>query len=688
MATIPIGNFGQAVARAVPQINVPRGDPLGQAVERTGQVASNVLTDMAAQETRRQHEAMIEQQRKDDAVREAALRAKTINVLGGAKDALTDLHDEIGQGVLDGTVPKEKAQVTFTERAKKALEGVGADLPEERRATILAELERDAARLENGVRKVVTQRDRQDVTAGITTTLEQLQREYRTNPAQATKRATDIVDRLGPHSTLNPDQLVRLKQGWKEGTQYTAGYELVSAARNDRQQLDAAEQAINAGLPDLDPQKRATLLDRISAYRLHLEQKADMASARAQRDAERRMKHAEAEFNAFQALADKGTVLDPAYIDRAVTVTTGTPYQAGIVALAQQARDMGGLAAQPVTAQQRLLDQVNAQIATQGRSAALDKRKDQIEKVLRGSQQDLERDALRAGLERGVITDLRPLDFTKGMPGMVGQLRERVPLAERVGIWAGQPVSPMTENEAAQVKHQLDALPAKERSGMVAAITQVVGSQAAQGLAAQMDKKDKALALAFALAGSSTTEGRMTSELVLKGQQARADGTSTKGDKQPDVKAAGWRAHAAAELDGVFSNAQTTGQIRDAAELIMHGIAAEQGGRLSRNDMDRAVRLALGGSLIEHNGRKILLAAGVDESMLEKRLASVTSEELLKQAPGGAVRAGGVEVPIAEFVKTLPGQQLMPVRMGQYAVLVGGRPVVNHLNKPILIGVQ
>jgi len=510
----------------------------------------------------------------------------------------------------------------------------------------------------------------------------------------------DLVDQLGPHSTLNPEQLAKLKQSWKEGTQYTAGYELVSAGRADRKMLDAAEKTISTGLPDIDPQKRATLLDRIAAYRLHLDQKAELAAARAQREAERRLKLAEAEFNTFQVMADKGTILDPAYIDRALTATSGTPYQSGVRALAQQAKDMGGLAAQPVQQQQMLLDQVNALIAQRGRSPELDKRKDQIEKVLRGSQQDLDRDGLRAGLERGVITDLKPLDQSGGIPGLIQQLQARVPLAQRVSMWAGRQVSPMTDEEAAQLKHQLDALPAKERSGMVATLAQAIGPQAAQGLAVQMDKKDKGMALAFAFSGSQTTEGRFTSELILRGQQAKADGTSTKGLREPEVKAAGWKAHAAAELDGVFGNAAFTAQVRDAAELIMHGMASETGGRLSRDDMDRAVRLAVGGTLVEHNGRKIPLPAGINADMLEKRLGSITADEIARQtvvprADGqpsdlskATVRAGGVEVPVAQFVQSLPAAPLMPVRPGEFAVLVGGRPVVNAAGVPIVVRVQ
>lgn len=688
MATIPMGNFGQTVARPAPMPTIPRGDAIGQAVDRTGQIAFNVVTDMAQQQTRLQLQDAAEQKRKDEEAQHAAIRAQTITALTGTKDKLADLHDQITQGVLDGSVPKDKAESEYASQSAKVLEGIGTDLPEAQRGIVLAELNGDAARLGNSVRKTVRQRDRQDVTSGISQTLEYLQRQYRADPAKATQQAMDLVDQLGPHSTLNPEQLAKLKQSWKEGTQYTAGYELVSAGRADRKMLDAAEKTITTGLPDIDPQKRATLLDRIAAYRLHLDQKAELAAARAQREAERRLKLAEAEFNTFQVMADKGTILDPAYIDRALTATSGTPYQSGVRALAQQAKDMGGLAAQPVQQQQMLLDQVNALIAQRGRSPELDKRKDQIEKVLRGSQQDLYRDGLRAGLERGVITDLKPLDQSGGIPGLIQQLQARVPLAQRVSMWAGRQVSPMTDEEAAQLKHQLDALPAKERSGMVATLAQAIGPQAAQGLAVQMDKKDKGMALAFAFSGSQTTEGRFTSELLLKGQQAKLDGTSTKGEKQPDLKPAQWSAHIAAELDGVFPAQTLTDQTREAAVLIAHGIASEQGGRLSTKDLDRAVRLAVGGSVVEHNGRKVLLPAGVDEDMLAKRLRSISAEELAKQAPEGQVRAGGVPMPVADFVKTLPGQQLMYAAPGKYVVIVSGRPVLNAKGQPIIVGVQ
>lgn len=688
MGQIPVGDFGQRVARPMQAPQVRQSEALVNAQNRAAQAGTQVATDMAEQDTRNRLQALSEEEHKAREAANAALKAKSVLALNGAQDALKDLHDEVTNGVLNGTVDKAKAEATWRERAGKVLSETGKDLPEDRRALMAAELSRDADRLGNGVRKAVTLRDRHDVKAGIDQTLEFLQRQYRTDPEGATRRATALLEQLGPHSTMTPEQVAQKGQAWKEGTQYTAGFELVTAGRHDRKALDAAEKTITTGLPDLDPQKRAGLLDRVSSYRFALDQRDELAAQRLQRKADALMKKAEAEFNTFQAMADKGTILAPEYIDRALQATAGTPYAAGIKALAQQARDVGGLAAQPLPAQRAQLQQIDALIAQQGRTPELDKRRTQVEKVLNGSLQDLERDPLRAGLERGVITELAPLQQGGGLPAMVQQLQQRVPLAERVSTWAGRPVSPLTADEAAQLKHQLDALPAKERSGFVAAIAQAVGPQQAQGMAKQMDGKDRGLALALAAGADATTAGRFTGELILKGQAAKADGTSTKGQKQPEVKAAGWRAHAAAALDGVFANAEFSGQVAQAAELIMHGMASERGGDLSKDDMDRAVRLAIGGSIVERNGQKLPLPAGVEPSAFEKRIESVSADELRGQVGSDVVVAGGSRIPLGEFVKTLPGQQLMPVRRGQYAVIVGGRPVMSTTGQPVLIGVR
>lgn len=652
-----------------------------QAVEQLGNVAAQIGFDQRAVQMREEQRQLEEQRR----LAEAAERAREQNHLNATKDALIDAHDEVVEGVRSGTIDKTQVESVWAERSKQITGEAMGGFREQTKPLVQGEIERVGLRLGNGVRKAVAAKDRHDITSSIEQTLEYTQRLYRTDPAAAERQAMATLDQLGPFSSYTPEQIAAKKQAWKEGTQYTTAFEAISAGRNDRRALDDAGKLV-AGLPDLDPQRRAQLTDRIAAYRLHLDQKAELAAARAQREQERRLSRAAAEFETFQAMADKGTALSGEYVDRVVQATAGTPYQAGIRALAQQARETGGLAAQPVRAQQATLDAIDRQIAQQGRTPELTKRREQVAKVLDGAKGDLDKDALRAGLERGVITELQPLDLSGGLPGLAQQVQRRVQDAERVGQWAGRNVSPLTADEAEWVRDQMASLQPKDRAAWVATMAGAIGPKAAQGLAAQLDGKDRGMALAFSMAGDQTTAGRYTSELVLKGQQAKRDGTSTKADKAPEMTENRWKAFITAEIGDAFGSQKTVDDVRDAAVLISHGIAAEQGGSLSRDDMQRAVRLAVGGSIIEHAGRKIPIPAGVDEDAFRRRLETVKPEEV--KAPGGKVLAGGVAMPVDEFVRSLPGQQLMPVSRGRYAVLVRGRPVINEAGDPVIIGVR
>jgi hypothetical protein len=245
-------------------------------------------------------------------------------------------------------------------------------------------------------------------------------------------------------------------------------------------------------------------------------------------------------------------------------------------------------------------------------------------------------------------------------------------------------VSLFRPDEAEKVGNVLLAMPPKDRAGALVGLSKVMTPGQRAAFAAQVEPKDKALALALAYTDRQTTSDRYVAEMVLRGQQARLDGTSMKNAKQADATVGQWSAEFASDLEGVFPNQQTANSIREAAILISHSIAAEQGGALSKADRERALRLAVGGSIVEHNGARIPLPAGVDEDALGKRLRSVTPDELKTDT----VRAGGVPMPAAEFLKALPGLPLMPYSSGRYAPIVGGRPVVDGAGRPVLIEVR
>lgn len=700
MARIPLGDFGQSIPRVSPTPTAGNVDGgVAQAVQRLGNTVAGIGEQRMQQDLQaeqqlsnkrdaEQRRMAAERQAEADKQARRAEQITTLNAHAEIQNGLATLGDEISTGIASGQIPKDAARKAWTERSTKMVGDALSKLPPDIAPLIQAQTQGLTGRLSNALEDTIRKRDQSEADAGLITYREQMQRFAATDVPGAIEQYTKAVQAAGPGAGWSPEKIAKDVQGFKEQVHYTKAYELITGARNDRKSLDAVGNVISK-MTDMDPQRKAQLMDRVESYKFRMDQQAELAAARAQRQAEAHLKKAEATFNAFQSMADKGLALDPAYVDTVVKQTAGTPYQAGVVALARDARDNGGLAAQPVPNQRAELDAINAQIAANGNSPALARRKDQVEKVLRGSQQDIAADPLRAWLDRSTDSlSFQPLD-TSSLQGLAKSLTERLPTAASASQWSGGHVAPLTAEEVEPVRSLLSALPAPQRAGAIATLATTLGPQASAGLAAQLDKKDRALGLAFGMAGAQTTEGRYVSELVIKGAQAEKDGTSTKNKEAADVKPSQWKRFMATELEGVYPSQTLSDGVLDAAVYIAHGIAAEKGGALREKDMERAVLLASGSQMIiEHNGRKIPLPAGVDEDILAKRLNSVAPAEIEAQA-GKSVRVAGVDVPVADFVKALPGAELTYAGPGRFNVIAGGRPVMSADGKRrIVIGVK
>ena len=466
------------------------------------------------------------------------------------------------------------------------------------------------------------------------------------------------IEALGPYSNLKPDALARVAQGWREGTQYTAAFEIVNAAKDNPKALTAAEKALAGGqFADLDPQRRAVLVNQIDGHRVRLAQQAEIAAARAARQQEAAMNRARAEFETFQAMADKGTVLAPEYIERVTKATAGTPYQAGIKAVAQQVAAVGGFAAQPIATQQATLDAINAQIAQQGRTPELEARRSQVEKVLKGSRSDVDADPLRAGLERGVITELQPLNLSAGVPGLVQQLGQRVQMANTVAQWSGKPVSPLLAAEATQVATMLQSLPPDSKATTIATLAATIGGRQAQALAAQINEKDRGLALAMAAGASMTTNGRPTSELILKGQQAIKEKlVKLTPDVEKDI----------AKIVGNSLAGKWRDDVIEAATFIYAGTEAEGRGKATQ-----AVALAVHGDIIQHNNQRIPIGGEMTPRDFRDRLPDAARAAVREQSPDGKVYSRGVAIDAEAFANMLPDARLVPVAPMEYAVQAG-----------------
>lgn len=242
--------------------------------------------------------------------------------------------------------------------------------------------------------------------------------------------------------------------------------------------------------------------------------------------------------------------------------------------------------------------------------------------------------------------------------------------------WAGRAVSPVTTEEAQQLGGMLRTLAPAERGNAVALLSQTMPPRQAQALAKQMDAQDKPLALALAVGSQRTTQGRTTAELILRGAQALKD----KGVKEEQGAEFGLRAQLAKVVGDALPAAARDDVL--AASRFIYLAKQSEGDGIS---FDGAVRLAIGGDIVEHAGKRLPVPAGVN---LPERLQRYPRTAIEAQTTDATVyTSGGRPMGVPEFLAALPGAQLEPVGMGRYAVRAGGGLVTNAERRPIVIEV-
>jgi hypothetical protein len=617
-------------------------------------------------------------EREAQQAREAADRAMAGARMGVLSDKLTDLIGEIDEGVQTGAIDKTAATQEWQQRSARVLADGLPEIPETHRENARVGLQGQAERLTSKVGGIVKKRDQADTLAGINGTIEYTQRLARENPDAAKQIMADTLDGLGPHAGLRPDQIAKAKQGWVEGAAYTRAFSAVTAAKMDNKALGVAEKAISAN-KDLDPQRQAQLLSQIDGYRAANEARAIRAAQRAEIAAAKHEREAVQAFNVLSGWALAGKAANPEASAALIGKLSGTPYAEAYKALAAEVPARAAAAMLPLDQQQQQLDGLIARRNAQGTSEPLEKEITRREEILRSARSEYTSEPLRAGAERGVIDQVRPLDVSS-FDGIAAGLGERMEQANIIATRTGRPVSPLLTDEALKIGDMLGALGPTQRSQRIAQLTANLPPGMAQALARQIDGKDRALGLQMAASTDQTSAGRYTSELIARGAQAIKD----KSIKEDSAAASGLKAQLAVEVgDSLTGKARE--DVIDAARFIYLGQQAE-GNSLS---VRGAVRLAVGGDIVEHNGKRIPVTAGIDETVLMERLRTLPPAGVLQQAPDGVVHlpgAGPMSVP--DFLARLPAAQLEPAGTGRYTVRSGGSLVTNSNARPIIIEVR
>jgi hypothetical protein len=665
MARIPgAEDFGNVVARPAnfSQAQTPRGGFGGSIAAGITNAASDIRGVLA----REQAEA--------EAARKAADRAKALTEMQIAADDLSALHDEFGDGVKTGAIDKTKAGEEWATRAQERVSTALQNIPGEHRETIERDLRSRVARLGRGVSKAVTLRDQADTRAGIGSTLEAAQRRYLTDPAGADELVRGTLENLGPASGLEPDQIGKLQQGYMESSRWNRALTMVNAAKRDNKALDGVEKLLAGDeFAALDPTRRVQLSGQIEGFKVANLQRAEVAQRRAEAERERALREARSSFEGAQSLIAQGKVLSPEYAERVSKETAGTPYAEAFRESLKAAVPSVAFGAQPLAVQEQALQAMRGKLNQEGTNPEVERRVGELQRIHDAAVKDYADDPLPAALERGVLTELAPIS-TANLDAVVTTLGARVQQASIVQQQVGRPVSPLTRREAEQVGEMLRVLPVEQRAKAIATLSQTAGGPTAAALAKQVADKDKALGLAMGAGAASTTSGRLTSELILRGDQALRDNTV-----KPDAtQSTGWRSEIATAVGDAYTNQEQRDAVIEAAFLIRAGLES-QGGGSNR----QAVALATGG-LTTRNGSTVPLPYGMPEELFDEKLRKLTPADL--KVP--EVYVAGKPMPVADFLSKLPDAPLRHAGKGRYSAVSGGGLVLDKDGRPIVFEVR
>ena len=669
MASIPMGNFGQSVAPAGPTINVQQGNPVGRAMERTGAIAGQML-DERASEIRKQEEA--------------SQRARAALDLAKAQNAMHDAHDEVTRGVMDGTIPLDKANSAFQSAASKVREATLGTYQGDQRTLMESHITGVEGSLQRNIAGAVYKRQQQDTAAVIDQFGEQVQREAaRQGPDWASQKFGAMVDFTADAAGLSQPAREKLKQQFKERV-HAQFYEQAGvgaltqgnpeALAELRAKLDGP-----AGEP-LDPTKRVQLQHQFFGWEQSILAKRERAANAAEEEARKRHNEAVDVYNKATDVALGGGFFSPEFITELTTKGAGTEMQAPIGRLIASQRVVAGFASLPATERQAAIERMRAERATPGQGT------DPLNEKLLSAMVTMD-DKLRAqakdnpwaaAQQAGVIQDAQV--YNPGDPqGAVQVLQSRMKTIGRIEAWVGNKVSPLQPDEVASVAKFVRQLPLDQTATMLAGMGAALGDAERGGaLAKQLHDKDGAVGLAMMYANAKTTEGRTTAELVLRGEQALKDNTAM----VDRAASSGWKGTIAKSIRGAYQNREIEDASIDAAFKIAAGMYAKDGSA----DIDRAIRLATGG-ITERNGAKVPIPYGMSERDFNKRVEGFTVQDLETQADGGRVFAGNAVIPLADFVAQIPKATLQHAGPGLYAVRSGAGLVTGRGGAPVLLKV-
>lgn len=489
----------------------------------------------------------------------------------------------------------------------------------------------------------------------------------------------------GARRGLSRDAAMALVDQNAAGFLERAGMRAARGKRGGSRDKDAAEAvASDPLLSSMHPDDLRQVVDRASLIVAQQE-------AAAQAEAERRARLAEIEAARKQRAADQalsilaerarfGIATDPS--DRELfAAIEGMPHAAEYRRLAALIPKQQALAMLPIAKQREQIDQLLAYRQQQGTNTGIEEELKRRQEIVTAAEKAYREDPLGATQRYGLQT-VAPIDTTS-LQGFLETVMQRVPQADVARQVTGTDESPLRPSEVPDVQAMFSTLAPAEQGKFIAEMAARVPPGQMQSLARQIGERDRPLSLAFAAGASSTDQGRAVAELIMAGAAKLKDAQVRPGGRGDLIKQQ--ERTVMVQYLGEGPQAAITGETRkdilEAAELVNASFTS--------SDPERAVRLVLGGHVIDYRGRRLPVPMGMDQDDIEAKLMQYPRAKIDAQASDGWVMLPGRRpMGVPEFLAELPNAQLEPVGQFRYAVRAGGSLVMNAERRPIVVDLR
>lgn len=690
MAVIPRGDFGFAIARPQPSPGAVQGafdngnaDALARGARVLGDVADNKQTEIdraqkIAEAEARQAAKEAEHERK--AMAREADRVKSAVALRTVQNGMNDLHDELTRGLMEGTIPKDQVVAKWDEASQKlsteALQGVAP----EHRPLVEADMIGIRGRLKNTLGDAIYKRDQQEVGAGLIQLREATQRAALRDPTKAIADWDKTMDALGAQAGMNPEQIAKEKQGFREQVTFTGLDRAITAAQTNGAALKALSKDLAGDkFADLAPEKRNFFEAKIQRNLQHMAQMGEIAERR-------RLANVQAQATRLGWYVEHGKDIPPAEFDAFTKASKGTPFEGMAQSILAEQKAVSELASLPP---EQMFAKVKAIEAGYGPTPSKEQlmHVDKLKRYAENTRKALIESPLMFAVERGGAK-VQPLDLAN-MGTWEANLQQRTAILTEQSQRTGADPKALFPQEVQAFKSALDGAKVEQKRDILATLRKGLGDEKVYRATLQQIAPDDPVTQAAGIAaarGLTDNTGKVIADYILRGQMAlRADRTKDgqpgKGGLLPMPKDEDLNRPFNDYTGNAFAGAEKSRSgFLQTAKAIYAARSLDEGdysGELNGKRWQSAIELATG-NVNTYKGRSVVLPYGMDAGKFRDEVrdrVTLLADKLPANMPLDRVR----DIPLENA-----GDGRYIFRAGD-GILVGkdGKPLVLDFNQPL-----